>query len=498
MRSFEILLLLVAALTLLSFFFSGRKHVTTVRIFLSLIAAVFVVIHLVVEKYRWQMVPLHGLVAILFVASLIQIGRRWKKSPGVSTSRRRKIIVGGLAVLGLLVLGIEIVILISFPIIRLPEPTGPYAVGTTYLHFVDNQRPETLTDDPNDFRTFTGRMWYPAERPESAKPVEYRDYQPSIDLISAGGPPEFIFSHFHLLTSNSYLDAPISSHESSYPVLVFSIEFLTLYEDYQIVAEEFASQGCIVLILDTPYEWQGVRQPDGSIVSYSQDHAEAYRQHDDRIVPWWERFWDDNTSAEERNAIARQMLESETFMDTALRIRVADIQFAVDELDRLNAGDPATMVAGKLDLSRLGIAGHSMGGAVAGQTCLVDDRFKACANLDGFQWGDVANGEVHQPFMILYSEQFRGGSDFILDNLVNDTYMLTIEGSKHMNFQDMAVVMPGTKMIGMTGSISAQRMFQITNNYLLAFFGKYLNGEDAPLLAGPSPDYPEVEFVFRG
>jgi predicted dienelactone hydrolase len=497
MGSFETLLLVVVALTLLTSFFSGRKHTTTLRMLFALIAAVFVVIHLTVEKYRWQMVPLYGLVVILFVISLIQFVRRRKNSQSVSISRGRKIVVSGLAVLGLLVLGIEVLVFISFPIVRLPKPTGPYAVGTTYLHFVDNQRPEILTDDPNDVRAFTGRMWYPAERPESARPMEYQDYQPSIDLISAGGPPEFIFSHFHLLTSNSYLDAPISNDESSYPVLVFSIGFLTLYEDYQIVAEEFASQGYIVLILDTPYEWQSARQPDGSTVSFSQDHAEAYRQHDDRIIPMWERFWDDDTSAEEREAIARQMLESETFMDTTLCIRVADIQFAVDELERMNAGEPGTMFAGKLDLSRLGIAGHSLGGAVAGQTCLVDDRFKACANLDGFQWGDVANGEVHQPFMILYSEQFQGSSDFILDNLKNDTYVLTIEGSKHMNFQDVAVVMPGTKIIGMTGSISAQRMFQITNHYLLTFFGKYLNGEDAPLLAGPSTDYPEVDFLSR-
>ena len=61
----------------------------------------------------------------------------------------------------------------------------------------------------------------------------------------------------------------------------------------------------------------------------------------------------------------------------------------------------------------------------------------------------------------------------------------------------MGVVIPGTKTIGMVGSISAQRMLRITNNYLLAFFGKYLNGEDAPLLGGPSADYPEVEFLSR-
>ncbi len=494
MTTFDILLLLVVALTLLSFLLPARKRFAAVRIALPPTAAVVTVIHLILEEYRWQLVPLYILVGILFFISLIQILRRRTSQ---SISRRRKVMAVGLVVLGLAVLGVEVVILVSFPLVRLPQPTGAYAVGTAYLQFADHDRPEILTDNPNDIREFEARVWYPAERPESSKRMAYQDYQPSVDLISAGGAPEFIFSHFHLLESNSYLDAPISSRQSSYPVLVFSIGFLTLYDDYQIFAEEFASQGYIVVIPDTPYEWQGVKQPDGSTISYSEEHAEAYRQHEDQIVPLWERFWDDDTSDGERIDISRQILDSETFMDNVLRVRVADIGFVVDELERMNAGEPGSIFAGKLDLSRLGILGHSMGGAVAGQACLVDERFKACANLDGFQWGDVANGEIHQPFMILYSEQFENGSNFILDSLKNETYVLTIEGSKHMNFQDMPIVVPGTKMIGMVGSISADRMFQITNDYLLAFFGKHLNGEEAPLLNGPSPDYPEAQFQSR-
>ncbi len=40
--------------------------------------------------------------------------------------------------------------------------------------------------------------------------------------------------------------------------------------------------------------------------------------------------------------------------------RVRDVQFAIDELTRLNC-DPKSEFAGKLDLSRIGIAGHSFG-----------------------------------------------------------------------------------------------------------------------------------------
>jgi len=494
MRIFEILTLIAVTLTLIGFFFPKRKHIVTIRVYLPFITAVFIIIHLILEKYRWQMVPLYGLTLILLLISVI--GLVWKAKAGEEepTSRGRKIVTWGLPGLGLLVVLIAIFLFISFPVVQLPQPTGPYAVGSTYLQFADHARPETLTDDPNDTRTFTGRVWYPAEKPKDADPMPYQEYETSVEPIMSGGAPEFIFSHFHLSKSNSYLDAPIANDQPSYPVLVFSIGFLTLYEDYQIIAEELASHGYIVISLDTPYEWQAVTQPDGTVVSYTAEHAAAYRQHEDDIFPLWEDFWDDDTTEEEQRELVQQILAGETFMDTVLRIRVADVLFTVDELEKMNTGERESIFTGKLDLSKLGIVGHSMGGAVAGQTCLVDNRFSACVNLDGFQWGDVINAGINQPLMVIYSEPFEGGGGYIRENLTNTTYILTIENSTHMNFQDMPVVMPGTKIIGMVGSISPDRMFQITNDYLLAFFGKYLNGEDAPLLEGTPENYPEVQF----
>jgi hypothetical protein len=40
-------------------------------------------------------------------------------------------------------------------------------------------------------------------------------------------------------------------------------------------------------------------------------------------------------------------------------------------------------------------------------------------------------------------------------------------------------------------------MVEIINTYVLAFFDKHLRGETVPLLDGPSPDYPDVEFQLR-
>lgn len=495
MRPFEILISATLFLYLIGFFFPKRKR-PRLMVFLPSLVVVFSVAQLIFEKYRWQMIPLYGLTLLLFLISLNEISKRNTETVRQPASPKRRVCTVILTILGLLFLVIAVALLILFPVVHLPQPTGPYSVGTTYIHFVDENRPEMLTDDPDDHREFTARIWYPAESTAQAQPMPYKENIPPIGVIDSVGPPNFVFDYLDVVRTNSYLDVPISNDQPSYPVIVFSPGFLAHAEDYQLHLEELASHGYIVVGLAHPYESESVVQPDGSIVPFSKEHAANYQQHMEVIIPFWEKFWT-TTDENERNEIAKQILANETFMDTVLRVRTTDIQFAIDELEKMNSGEQESSFTGRLDLSDLGIFGHSMGGAVAGQVCLVDERFKAGVNLDGFQWGDVIEGEIQQPFMIMYSEPFAGANDYILERFSDTLYLVTIKGSTHANFGDDPLVMPVTKLIGMAGPISADRMRQITNEYLLSFFDKYLKGEDAPLLAGPPADYPEVEFESR-
>lgn len=74
-----------------------------------------------------------------------------------------------------------------------------------------------------------------------------------------------------------------------------------------------------------------------------------------------------------------------------------DVGFVLDQLSALNAGSPASRFAGRLDLTRIGVIGHSVGGAVAYNLALHDPRIKAAIDLDGVVYvapqgdpGDVA------------------------------------------------------------------------------------------------------------
>jgi dienelactone hydrolase len=326
------------------------------------------------------------------------------------------------------------------------------------MEFADSTRLETLTENPDDYRSFTGRVWYPAEASAGGRRVPYTKATPTIGSITEQGgefpaPPDFLFNHLALVSSHSTLDAPLAAAEPAYPVIFFSPGFLSSFEGCQVYAEDLASNGYIVR----------------------------------------ERFW---TQADivERREIAREILESEHFMDNVLRIRVADIQHVVDWLQQGGAFGPGD-VADRIDLSRLGVFGHSMGGAVVGQTLLVDDRFKAGVNLDGFQWGDVVSGSVSQPVMVMYSGFFAGANEFLTEQYGVDTRAVTVRGSTHMDFCDDAHMMPITRRMGMAGPIAGDRMAEIGRSYIRSFFDKHLKGEDDSLTEGPSPAFPDVEFA---
>jgi predicted dienelactone hydrolase len=70
-------------------------------------------------------------------------------------------------------------------------------------------------------------------------------------------------------------------------------------------------------------------------------------------------------------------------------------------LQVLNTSDPAGKFTGRLDMTRVGIFGHSFGGAQAAQFCSQDSRCKAGVDVDGAPHGSVIQAGINRPFMFL-------------------------------------------------------------------------------------------------
>ena len=79
-----------------------------------------------------------------------------------------------------------------------------------------------------------------------------------------------------------------------------------------------------------------------------------------------------------------------------MRLQAADLASVADQLAQLPA-DAAGLLAGRLDLDRLGGLGHSFGGNAALQWCRDDRRCRAAANLDGALWTEVGRVGLDRP-----------------------------------------------------------------------------------------------------
>jgi hypothetical protein len=184
-----------------------------------------------------------------------------------------------------------------------------------------------------------------------------------------------------------------------------------------------------------------------------------------------------------------------------------DTSFVLDQLTRLNSGAISSSFAGRLDLSRSGVFGHSIGGFIAARAATLDPRFKACLNLDGSNFGrpfltDGSGRYPRQPFLFLGSK-FTGRNDrrdgpdreslrfteSLFRSIPAVSYRVTIEGFEHSDCTDRPILAAKPA----TPALSAKlRNMQIVRTYVHAFFDKHLMGNTVPLLDGPASEYPEV------
>ena len=67
------------------------------------------------------------------------------------------------------------------PIFNLPEPNGPYHVGTETFHWIDSTRNELFTiEDTTDYREIIVQVWYPSKGIKERFRTLSRPYKSSI------------------------------------------------------------------------------------------------------------------------------------------------------------------------------------------------------------------------------------------------------------------------------------------------------------------------------
>lgn len=450
-------LILVCCLLLLVWSLKRKTHPRWLD-WLSVTAVLLLILHLIFEGYRWQMVPAYMLVAGLVALTL----SRWKLP----------IIVG---IGGLLWLVVAVALPILLPVPRPLAPTGPYAVGTAVYHLTDTNRGEIYTDDPIDKRELMVQVWYPAQSPPpGTKPALY------LEDIAVAGPaiarqldmPSFLLNHLNLAYSQSFPEAAMMNEDDAYPIIIFSHGLGGFRNQNTTLVQELASHGYVIAAIDHTYANTFTVFPNGRITFYEPT------------------VLSDAPNNPPRNA------------KTLVGIWAEDIAFVLDQMAAWQ-GEAGNRFNGRLDLNHIGVFGHSTGGGAAAEFCLSDQHCTAGLGLDAWvePVSDAALDGLPIPFMLIQADRWQSAHNHpnsdraraIYEAGLADSYLLIVTEAAHFDFTDLPLFSPLTPQLGLSSDIPSRTMATMLNRYALAFFNRYLKGESSELLEGTAVD-PEITF----
>jgi len=185
---------------------------------------------------------------------------------------------------------------------------------------------------------------------------------------------------------------------------------------------------------------------------------------------------------------------------------IAGISRAIDRLQAISAED--ARFKGKLDLTRIGLFGHSFGGAQAAQFCAQDSRCSAGINIDGRPFGTVVQTGIKVPFMTLLgdhsgendpeSRRIMSQIQSIYDRQPPDSRAwATIRGAAHFTFSDDGALLKSglfRAILRVMGRlrIGGRRQVEVTAFAVRTFFDAYLKGTQRGPFALTSPQFPEL------
>jgi predicted dienelactone hydrolase len=397
-------------------------------------------------------------------------------------------VVKTMAVLALIALGGVAVLLASLWLdhrspTTLSTPTGSYKVGRATYAWTDDSRLNRYAPVSGTKQELAVWIWYPAAPTPSTKASDYLPPYWSRALIQHEG---FILSKLlsrdlTRVETHSWSDADVSPEQPMYPVVILRAGGGALSSDYTSIAEDLASHGYVVVSFDAPYRTVITAFPDGRVATRSAGS-------DFENMPY---------SAAEH--LATQVMN----------VWIADVKFVLDRLQQLNADDPTGRFKGKLDMQKVGIVGHSLGGATAAQFCHDDVRCKAGIDIDGMPFGSVIHDGLHQPFFFIMSDHSResGSEARTVENNIDSIYdklpegkrwQITIIGANHFSFSDQMftkspIFLALLRGLGVLGPLEKRRGLAIAYTCVHTFFDVYLKGAPSGQLKSLPALYPEVK-----
>lgn len=176
------------------------------------------------------------------------------------------------------------------------------------------------------------QIWYPTENKDKTKrgllfPKDKEMFKKYIQTYSTSlNLPDFMFDYWKYSKTNTYENAEILPSTNPYPLILLSHGMGTSRVLHASQAENLASHGYIVVTIDHTYSTFATIFPDGRVTDYKTKMK----------------------TIDERRKIGSMWTQ--------------DVQFVMDQIEKLNSGVIKSQFEGKIDLDHIGAMGHSFGG----------------------------------------------------------------------------------------------------------------------------------------
>jgi dienelactone hydrolase len=395
----------------------------------------------------------------------------------MTTGIRRGILTGAAAVIGS-----GMAVQAQKAPFDLPAPTGRYAVGTTGWRLSDNSRTDPFSS-AGGARQVEVLAWYPATPTRGAARAPYlREGLAEVRAFARGLGAETVYDNLAGVRTHAEPDAPVIASPQRLPVLVFSHGYTGIPSAYTALLEDLASHGYAVLSVVHPYEASAATLPDGRVVTMLDESGRPAAPLAAVFAEW--RAEDETMAAvtrasenDEQLRLLRNYLSQIPRTEAALKRWVDDTRFVLDRLPDLERQTPAGRLAARLDLSRLGAFGHSMGGVAAAQFCVEDARCRAGLNLDGIpQYGGMIDARMGRPFLMVYSARpgRLGASDPIYRRAAQPYFRVDVPSTGHLDFCDMAFWGGPLRERRVLGDIDPVRATAVTRTIVRQYFDQEL------------------------
>ncbi|MBR4733917.1 MAG: hypothetical protein IK081_14240 [Lachnospiraceae bacterium] len=278
--------------------------------------------------------------------------------------------------------------------------------------------------------------------------------------------------------------------DGSFPLVLFSHGAFGFYGSNLSTYEELASHGYVVISMDHPYHSFFTKDTAGKMVLVDRNFMQSVMTNG--------------------NAEDGEIPEEEIFQASRdwMNLRIADVNFVLDEIGKTKGildqnwyvGKDADaqvliQILSKIDHDKIGMMGHSLGGATSVTIGRTRGDVKAVIDLDGTMLGEELSCEDGQyqyyeeaypvPLLMLsnenHHEDFQQYGTLYVNGLVlanaKDASYTYFKGSGHMNFTDLPLFSPFLASLLGTGDVDAKECIQTVNELTLQFFDHYLKGQ---------------------